>query len=259
MSNYTKATNFANKDTLPPGDAGKIVKGTEIDAEFVAIAAAIASKPDSNSPILTGTPQSPTASPGTNTTQIATTAFVTAADTAAILAERSATVTLTNKTLTTPEISSISNSGTVTIPTGTRTLVAQDTTDILTNKTIDLATNTVVGTKNQFNATVASTDFSFIDDYTGSNQSLTTNGYQKFPGGLIIQWGEADDTDLFVAFPIPFPNACLNVVMNLKDVTYGSAFSPIYLSTKDWTNSGFTKNTSAAGIGGKRPWIAFGR
>lgn len=47
-----------------------------------------------------------------------------------------ATQTLTNKTLTTPAISSISNSGTITLPTGTRTLVARDTTDTLTNKTL---------------------------------------------------------------------------------------------------------------------------
>jgi len=43
---------------------------------------------------------------------------------------------LTNKNLTAPVISTISNSGTITIPTGTRTLVARDTTDILTNKTL---------------------------------------------------------------------------------------------------------------------------
>lgn len=47
--------------------------------------------------------------------------------------------TLTNKTLTAPVIASISNSGTLTLPTGTRTLVARDTTDTLTNKTIDTA------------------------------------------------------------------------------------------------------------------------
>jgi len=79
MANYTKATNFAAKDGLPTGNAGKIVKGTEIDTEFTAIASAIASKADLNSPALTGSPTAPTASAGTNTTQIATTAFVTAA------------------------------------------------------------------------------------------------------------------------------------------------------------------------------------
>jgi hypothetical protein len=79
MSNYTKATNFASKDTLPTGDAGKIVKGTEIDSEFNAISSAISSKADLASPTFTGTPAGPTATAGTNTTQIATTAFVTAA------------------------------------------------------------------------------------------------------------------------------------------------------------------------------------
>lgn len=78
MSNYVKATNFATKDTLPTGDANKIVKGTEIDNEFNAIAGAVSSKADLASPALSGTPTAPTASSGTSTTQIATTAFVTA-------------------------------------------------------------------------------------------------------------------------------------------------------------------------------------
>lgn len=76
MSNYTKATNFTAKDTLPTGNSGKIVKGTEIDTELTAVASAISSKADLNSPALTGTPTAPTASAGTNTTQVATTAFV---------------------------------------------------------------------------------------------------------------------------------------------------------------------------------------
>jgi hypothetical protein len=79
MSNYTKATNFATKDTLPTGDSNKIVKGTEIDNEFNAISGAISSKADIASPTFTGTPAAPTATAGSNTTQLATTAFVTAA------------------------------------------------------------------------------------------------------------------------------------------------------------------------------------
>lgn len=79
MSSYVKATNFATKDTLPTGDSNKIVKGTEIDNEFNAIAGAISSKADLASPALTGTPTAPTASFGANTTQLATTAFVNAA------------------------------------------------------------------------------------------------------------------------------------------------------------------------------------
>jgi hypothetical protein len=83
MSNYTKATNFASKDALSTGNPAKVIKGTEIDAEYTAIASAISSKADSNSPTFTGTPLTPTASAGTNTTQIASTAFVTTAVAAA--------------------------------------------------------------------------------------------------------------------------------------------------------------------------------
>jgi hypothetical protein len=45
-------------------------------------------------------------------------------------------VTLTNKTLTSPIISTISNTGTLTLPTSTDTLVGRATTDTLTNKTL---------------------------------------------------------------------------------------------------------------------------
>lgn len=76
MSNYTKATNFTLKDGLSTGDAGKIVKGSEIDAEYTAIASAITSKADLASPTFTGTPAAPTAASGTDSTQLATTAFV---------------------------------------------------------------------------------------------------------------------------------------------------------------------------------------
>lgn len=76
MTDYTKATNFASKDSLSSGNSLKIVKGTEIDTEFNNIATAITSKADLSGPTFTGTPVAPTASSGTNTMQIATTAFV---------------------------------------------------------------------------------------------------------------------------------------------------------------------------------------
>jgi hypothetical protein len=47
------------------------------------LVAALAAKAALASPTLTGTPTAPTAAPGTNTTQVATTAFVTAAVAAA--------------------------------------------------------------------------------------------------------------------------------------------------------------------------------
>jgi hypothetical protein len=108
MSNYTKATNFATKDTLPTGDSGKIVKGTEIDTEFNAISSAVGTKADIASPTFTGTPAAPTATSGTNTTQVATTAFVAGA----VTTERTTAATLTNKTITSPVINEIIHEGT---------------------------------------------------------------------------------------------------------------------------------------------------
>jgi hypothetical protein len=55
MSNYTKATNFAIKDSLNSGNANKILKGTDINTEFDNIASAVNSKLDANNGTLTGT------------------------------------------------------------------------------------------------------------------------------------------------------------------------------------------------------------
>lgn len=79
MSNYTKTTNFLAKDSLPENDSGKIIKGSEFDTEFNALQTSVNTKADLASPSLTGVPTAPTASAGTNTTQLSTTAFVTAA------------------------------------------------------------------------------------------------------------------------------------------------------------------------------------
>ena len=85
MSNYTQSTNFATKDALTSGDPLKIVKGTEINTEFVNISVAIATKADLASPTFTGTPTLPTGTIattqtfGNSSTLLATTAFVQAA------------------------------------------------------------------------------------------------------------------------------------------------------------------------------------
>ena len=55
MANYTKTTNFAVKDGLASGNPAKIIKGSEIDAEYTAIQTAVATKADTASPTFTGT------------------------------------------------------------------------------------------------------------------------------------------------------------------------------------------------------------
>jgi hypothetical protein len=83
--------------------------------------------------------------------------------------------TLTNKTLTTPVISSISNTGTLTLPTSTDTLVGRATTDTLTNKSISLTTNTLTGTLAEFNTALSGDDFvSLTGSETLTNKTLTS-------------------------------------------------------------------------------------
>jgi len=55
MSNYTPATNFAAKDSLPSGDPAKTIRGVEFSTEFNDIATAVSTKADSFSPIFSGT------------------------------------------------------------------------------------------------------------------------------------------------------------------------------------------------------------
>lgn len=52
---YTITTNFGAKDTLPTGDSGKIVKGTEFTTEFQAIKTAFTLAAPTASPTFTGT------------------------------------------------------------------------------------------------------------------------------------------------------------------------------------------------------------
>lgn len=70
MSNYTKLTNFATKDSLASGNPLKVIKGTEIDDEFEALETAIETKADDSDldlkaniadPTFTGTVTIPTA------------------------------------------------------------------------------------------------------------------------------------------------------------------------------------------------------
>ena len=108
-----------------------------------------------------------TAVAGTNTLTLPATSNDT-------LVGKATTDTLTNKTLTAPVISTISNTGTLTLPTSTDTLVGKATTDTLTNKTLSsgVLTGTLtagggVGTSGQV---LASTG-------TGVQWSTTSAGY----------------------------------------------------------------------------------
>ena len=89
------------------------------------------------------------------------------------LVGRATTDTLTNKTLTTPIISTISNTGTLTLPTSTDTLVGRATTDTLTNKTLTSPTLTtpVLGTPSSGTLSACTVDGTNLVGYKAIPQS----------------------------------------------------------------------------------------
>lgn len=102
----------------------------------------------------------------------------------------SSTDTLTNKTLTSPVISTISNTGTLTLPTSTDTLVGRDTTDTLTNKTltapvINLALNAQTGTTYTF-ALTDNGKLVTASNASAQTYSIPTNATTAFPTGTQI-------------------------------------------------------------------------
>ena len=106
------------------------------------------------------------------------------------LVGRATTDTLTNKTLTTPIISSISNSGTLTLPTSTDTLVGRATTDTLTNKTIDGASNTI---SNIGNTSLTNSSITLADD-TSSTTTISLGETLKISGDTGITATISGDT-----------------------------------------------------------------
>ena len=76
--------------------------------------------------------------------------------------------------------------------------------------------------------------------FGGANQSLVASGYQKLPGGLIVQWGKASSASSgTITFPISFPSAF--VTFNLID-TIATNFTVTTVSetSLSWAGSGST-------------------
>ena len=60
-----------------------------------------------------------------------------------------------------------------------------------------------------------------IPDMSSFTASRATTGWQKLPGGLIIQWGQASTNAsslVAVPFPIPFPNNVFQIVGSCIDI-----------------------------------------
>ena len=96
-----------------------------------------------------------------------------------------------------------------------------------------------------------------IQKVDGTDQFLNSeaeSGYQKLPGGLIIQWGTVA-AGSNITFPIAFPTACLNIMMTTNvNNTASSNISHNHFYISATTITGATRGTTT--YQGK--WIAFG-
>jgi hypothetical protein len=83
-----------------------------------------------------------------------------------------------------------------------------------------------------------------------------TNGYQKLPGGIIIQWGEVQrpqNTGQKLTFPISFPNACINASTTIITSADWGESTSVYSLTK---TSMYIRNSNGGTL--NIYWIAIG-
>ena len=98
--------------------------------------------------------------------------------------------------------------------------------------------------------------------FQGANQSLASNGYQKLPGGLILQWGTytysagTDSVVFSVTFPLAFPGACFVVTGNASGTS--DFFSDVSKTTTGFSGRIFDRIGSAPVGPGSLYWYAIG-
>lgn len=83
--------------------------------------------------------------------------------------------------------------------------------------------------------------------FLGTNSSFAASGYQKLPGGLIVQWApiaSVATTGTAVTFPIAFPTACL-VVLNCCNDSGGVASTT---NNYNYSTTGFTADAGTGGL-----------
>jgi hypothetical protein len=271
MTNYTKSTNFATKDTLTSGDPLKIVKGTEINTEFDNIQTAVNSKADVVSPTFTGTVVIPTATITTATisggsitgiTDLAIADGGTGASTAADARTNLGLVIGTNVQAWDADLDTWA---TKTAPSGT--VVGTSDTQTLTNKT--LGSGTVFGTSiiNSGTAVLASsTSVSFtglpswvkrvtilfnavstsgssaflVQLGTGGTPTYTTSGYSAY--GVTLAGSSLAGAVNTTGFPIGNTSTSSN--------TYGGSIVLTNVNSNLWSANGFVASAGTVGNGG---------
>ena len=95
---------------------------------------------------------------------------------------------------------------------------------------------------------------------TGAGQipdmSSFTNasGWQKLPGGKILQWGKAGfpvgQTQISVTFPIQFPGVVSNIQLTFADINFSGGTPSLTLAVVNGTVNGAGFGAYMSGAGG---------
>lgn len=93
---------------------------------------------------------------------------------------------------------------------------------------------------------------------TNFTNSLTSNGYQKLPNGLIIQWGTASFSagSASITFPITFPNALFSITGCPEIIGFAGASYAATIEAR--STSGATFNLYYTSGSPNVEWIAIG-
>lgn len=203
----------ANSDVI---DVASVSVGLGADATANGIKLYVdtvtATKAPINNTVLTGNVTIPTRNAGDNSTYAATTAFVQNA--------------LSGLSSTYAPINNPSLTGNVGVPTRT------------------------AGDSSAYAASTAFVNTAITNGigFTGANQSLTQNGYQKLPGGLIMQWGQIvvnPNSSAISTFTLPFTVVLHPFITSTTLTTYcpyvsSISTTQIQLTSRDTSGSAQT-------------------
>jgi hypothetical protein len=247
-SNYTSNNYILNSDSLLSAISklDHALSSSNTPASYLTISAAQSTYAPLISPNFSGIPTAPTASAGTNNSQIATTNFV-SSNFVSTTSAGSLYLTVVSAASTYAPIASPTFTGSPTAPTPTTT---DNSTKLATTAFVNsfsttlsnqILTNvsgtylTIAAAQSEYapkvspnfggiptaptpatgnsSTQLATTQFvqNTITSLFGSN--LSQNGYQKLSSGLIMQWTEINGTGPWT-YPIAFPNSCFICIGN---------------------------------------------
>lgn len=145
-----------------------------------------------------------------------------------VMVDTTTAQTMTNKTLTTPVIASISNTGTLTLPSSTDTLVGRATTDTLSNKT--LASPATTGTLTLAAGTATTAPLKFV---AGVNLSTAAAGATEYDGAVFYGTTAANSRGIW-------PVEHFMVLTSTNTLSSQTAAQPIFDGGGGTTNGALT-------------------